>query len=177
MAQYSEAMRIRAGELYLESGNYNEVQKQLAEEYDGISDENIPTAATVRNWIQQRNLPALKETIHVDALRATRSKELEKTIKRRNEIREGAERAFDVASSAVFGPDAKEFRNALDAVRSMEIAATLERNMAKEQLNQQFLEDIFAIIREVVTDDDMLSEIGRKMLVLLQRYEEKNLST
>ena len=174
MAQYSEAMRVRAGELYLESGNYNEVQKQLAEEYDGISDENIPTAATVRNWIQQRNLPELKETIHVDALRATRNKELEKNIKRRNEIKENAERAFDSASSAAFGPDAKEFRSGLDAVRAMEIAAALERNMAREQLNQQFLEDVFAAIRKVIHDDVVLSEIGREMLKILQRYEDNN---
>ena len=169
MPQYSEAIKNSACELYIEHGNYNLVKKQLEEEFPT---EDIPTSVTISNWIKQRNLPELKQSIYVDTLKEARAKQLEKNIKRRNYVQDSMEKAFDSAADAAFGPDAKEFRSGLDAVRAMEIAAEMGRKLSVEQLNQQFLEDVFAAIRKVVHDDDVLSDIGREMLKILQRYEE-----
>ena len=169
MSQYSEEMKLRASELYLEHGNFNIVKAQLEEDFP---DEIVPTSATIRNWINQKNLPELKESIYVDTLKDARAKQLEKNIKRREYIKDNAEMAFDAASDAAFGPDAKEFRSGLDAVRAMEIAMLMERKMANEQIQHQFLEDVVDAIKKVVHDKDVLREIGEEMFKILYRYRE-----
>ena len=166
---YSEEIKKRACELYMECGNFNMVKDQLEEEYED-TEEKIPTSATIRNWANQNNLPELMENIYVDVLKDARAKKLEEKAKRREEMKDGFQKAYLEAADSVYGANQKEFRNAFDAIRGMEIAAEMERKIDSELINQQFLEDVFMVIRRVVRDDDIMSEIGRELLKVLQRY-------
>ena len=170
--KYSEEIKKRACELYMECGNFNLVRNQLETEYDDGTGEILPTSATIRNWVYQNNLPDLMDNIYVDTLKDARAKKLEEKNKRREEMKDGFQKAFEEASDAVYGSNMKDFRNAYEAIKGMVAAADMERKIDSELINQQFLEDVFMVIRRVIRDDDVMSEIGRELLKVLQRYSD-----
>ena len=172
MAKYSSEIKNRACEIYLECGSSSQVQKMLELEYANVSDVSIPTLATIRNWINENNLNESLEQIQFDTIKKSQSRALEESMKRRQYQMSSFQEIFDAGRDGVVGPDAKEFRNPYEAAKTMEIAAEMERKLASEEINMQFIEDVFSVIKNEIDDYVLLQKIGNSLMRVLSKYSE-----
>lgn len=171
MASYSQEIKNRACQLYIELGNAVDVHHKLLEEFGSVYDK-FPTLATVRSWISKNNLPEVKKNLYTDAIVDARAREIEKVNLRREEQKEFYRRGQDAVNDALFGEKPKKFRDAYDAVRAGDLLIKGERKIEREQLNLRFVDDVFTAVANVIQDDNILRDIGIQLRKVLADYNE-----
>ncbi len=166
---YPLEIKNRALALYLKDPNYTAIYKQLGNEFPTQS---IPKIITVRKWVDSGMLEEYQKTLHTDVLVQTRTREIEKAVVRQEEQKKTYRQLVDKAGNKLFGKKALEFVNAMDATRALDIGIQGERKITTEQLNLQFVEDVFSAIYNVIRDEDALRDISIELRKVLAKHNE-----
>ena len=109
MARYSNEIKNRACEIYLECGNAIKVRKTLEQEYINSPEVLIPTATTIRNWANENNLNESLEQIQIDTIKRSQSKALERSVERREFLINSFQNVLDAGYDGVVGLMLKNF--------------------------------------------------------------------
>ena len=166
MAKYPLEVKNKAYQLYIASGDVKKVRDQIIDEFGGKLD-TFPSISTVKQWITRNNLNEVHKNLYTDAIMEARTREINTVLLRRGIHKETYQIILDKARKDV---ENKEFRDAYDATRAADMAIQGERKIANEQLNLQFVEDVFAAIHSVIVDENILREIGIELRKLLVKY-------
>jgi hypothetical protein len=166
---YPADMKNRATELYIKYGHVPTVYKQIKEEYQG---KLIPKEITIRKWVENGYLEEYQKSLHTDVMVKARTQEMEKLVTRQEEQKGNYRKLINKADEKLFGDEKLEFTNAMDAARAMDMGIQGERKISTEQLNLQFVEDIFNAVFNVIRDEDLRRDIAMELRKILSKHND-----
>ena len=168
---YPDTIKNRAQELYLEyGGKIPLVYKKIKEEYGDKS----PKQITLRKWFDKDNLSEVQKNLHTDALVKARTSQINKLVERQDQHKEHYRKLIDKAGNVLFGEDALDFVTAMEATKALDVGIQGERKIATEQLNLQFVEDLFNAVLNAVHDEEILKDVGIEFRKILVKYQNEN---
>ena len=167
--RYPDKMKLRAGEVFIETGDIHQVHQTIIDEYSNQYDK-LPTLSTITQWLKDRQLMDVRDNMYVDTIKDSRAKQLLEQIQRREYLRNSMEQVIDAGLDGVIGQNAKPFKNPLDATRAAEIAYNIERKLTDEEINLQFVEDVLSVVDKVIKDDEIKRDIGIELRKVLIRH-------
>ena len=86
---FEPGIKLRAIELYLEMHSVPKVHEKICSEYlPVLGEDGLPSAITVRKWIEKNELPEVVKNMEIDVIARTRSREIEDLLakKERDEM-------------------------------------------------------------------------------------------
>jgi hypothetical protein len=165
---YSDDLKTRASELYMQLGNIPLVHQKLCDEYG----DGVPKEITIRKWVDKNNLVEVRKNLNTDALVHARTTALEDTLRRQEEHKDKYKLLIEKASEQLFGEEQLRFHTAMDATRAMDMGIQGEKKITDAQFNIQFVEDLFTAVSQIVTDIHQRREIGMAFRKIVSKYSE-----
>ena len=167
--RYPDKMKQRVGEVFIATGDIHQAHQTIIDEYSGQYD-RLPTLSTITQWLKDRQLMDVRDNIYVDTIKDSRARQLEEQVQRREFQRSTMQQVYDAGMDGVIGPNAKPFKNPLDATRAAEIAYNIERKLTDEEINLKFVEDVLSVVDKVIKDDEIKRDIGIELRKVLIRH-------
>ena len=165
---FEPGIKLRAIELYLEMHSVPKVHEKICREYlPVLGEDGLPSAITVRKWIEKNELPEVVKNMEIDVIARTRSREIEDLLAKKERDETLLNKVRDKAAEEL---DQMEYTSAMEATKPIDMAINSSRKITDQTINLQFITDVLEAITATITDEAMRHKLGIELRKIFQKY-------
>jgi len=157
-----EALRI-----FLEKdAKIQDIVDELNKKHEGLG----LTYTTVRSWISNNNWTDIRAEIAVQTNKSIIDSEVARRKASTKRQLEDYDLLLDTAKAAY---PTLDWKSAGEAAKVVDVAIKGQRTVQAGILHVEFVQDIFDAIVEVVKDEDIRSQIGSRLKLVIAKWDER----